>query len=528
MNVARGIVAVAIVGVASVSSIAQNDGGARTTAATVWSASPLEAARIARVESQVSAGIKGDAPIEQTLQQWMETFKIPGLSVAVFDRHKLAWAKTYGVKEAGGSDPVTLDTLFQAGSISKPVAAMAALHFVESGRWTLDRNINEKLISWKVPDNEFTKDQKVTLRRLLSHTAGTTVHGFPGYAVTEPMPTLVQILDGAKPANTAPVRVDVVPGSKGRYSGGGTTIVQLMMVDQLEKSFPQIMHETVLQPLGLSHSTFEQPLPSDRAALTATGTYANGRAVEGRWHVYPEMAAAGLWTTPSDLGRIAIEVSKASAGTSTRVLSRAMTKQMLTEQLPGTGIGFGLGFAVGPGNGRFGHNGADEGFQAYLTAFADTGSGVAIMANSDNGFLVFDHLAASVAREYNWPSLAPRDPSPAETVLLVAHIRGAERAITWFKAARAAGPADAFGPHLLNGCGYRLLRAGRSADAVKLFEANVALYPDDANAYDSLGEGQMAVGLKAEAIANYKKSLQMNPANTNAIRMLEKLGAQPQ
>jgi CubicO group peptidase (beta-lactamase class C family) len=525
MKRAQRIVALVLIATASIASIAQDGTGARSSPSTVWTASPLEAERIARVESQVSAGIRGEDPIELTIQQWMETFKIPGLSVAVFDRYALVWAKTYGTTKPGGPEPVTLDTLFQAGSISKPVTAMAALHFVEAGKWSLDRNINDKLRSWKLPENEFTSKHKVTLRRLLSHTAGTTVHGFPGYAVTDPVPGIVQVLDGEPPANTAPVRVDIAPGTKGRYSGGGTTIVQLMMIDQLGKPFPQIMQETVLQPLGLTHSTYEQPLPSERAAMAATGTRADGTAVEGKWHLYPEMAAAGLWTTPSDLAGVAIEVSKAYEGKSARVLSRAMTRRMLTEQLPGAGIGFGLGFAVGPGPTQFGHNGADEGFQAYLTAFADIGSGVAIMANSDNGSMVFDRLAASIAREYHWPSLATREPSPAETVALLAYVRGTERAIGWFKAASAAEPGEAFGPRVLNDCGYRLLRSGKIADAVKLFEANVEMYPGDANAYDSLGEGQMDAGLKTEAIANYRKSLQMNPANANAAKMLEMLGA---
>src|SRR5262245_24802181 len=289
---------------------------------------------------------------------------------------------------------------------------MAALPFVEAGKWTLDENINDKLISWKVPDNEFTTKEKVTLRRLLSHSAGTTVHGFPGYNVNDPVPTVVQVLDGKKPANTAPVRVDFVPGTQQRYSGGGTTIVQLMMVDQLKKPFPQIMMETVLGPLGLEHSTYEQPLPPDRAAMAATGTYADGTNVEGRWHLYPEMAAAGLWTTASDLARIAIEVSKARAGRSARVLTQAMTKQMLTTQA----TGFGLGLALGPGRNQYGHNGSDEGFQAYLTAFSDTGSGVAIMANSDNGVVIFEQLAASVASEYKWNSFGARKPPPFATV----------------------------------------------------------------------------------------------------------------
>jgi CubicO group peptidase (beta-lactamase class C family) len=333
------------------------------------------------------------------------------------------------------------------------------------------------------------------------------------------VPTLVQVLNGEKPANTSPVRVDIVPGTRERYSGGGTTIVQLMMVDQLKKPFPQIMMETVLRPLGLQHSTYEQPLPPDRAATAATGTYGDGTKVEGRWHIYPEMAAAGLWTTASDLARIAIEVSKAHAGTSARVLSQAMTKQMLTQQMPGTGLGYGLG----PGKSQYRHNGADEGFQAYLTAFADTGSGVVIMANSDNGSMIFERIAASVAQEYKWTSFTTRV-SPPYAAVVLAHTRGAERAIAWYRMAKATGPAQAFGPFVLNNAGYSVLRAGKLADAVKLFEANVALYPEDANAYDSLGEGQMAAGLKDAAIASYKKALEMNPKNAGAIRMLEKLG----
>ena len=488
---------------------------------TVWLASPDEAARLDRVESQVPpVAIQGEPPIALTIQQWMDLFKVPGLSVAVFDRFEMVWAKTYGVKQAGGADAVTLDTLFQAASISKPVTAMAALHFVEAGRWTLDEDINNRLLAWKVPGNEFTKQEKVTLRRLLSHTAGTTIHGFAGYQANQPLPTLPQVLDGQAPANSGPVRVDLVPGTKERYSGGGTTIVQLMMVDQLKKPFPQIMRETVLAPLGLQHSTYEQPLPPDRVPMAATGTYENGTSVTGGWFVHPEMAAAGLWTTASDLARIGLEVAKANAGTSTRVLSQAMAKQMLTEQMPRVGLGFGLG----PGQGQFRHNGANQGFQANLVAFAETGSGVVVMTNSDNGSNLFNPIAASVAKEYHWTSFVPAVQSPSAVVGLLVRTRGAERALAWYKAARAAGPAEAFGPGVLNQAGYSLLRAGRTSDAIKLFETNVALHPGDANAYDSLGEGQMAAGLKDAAIASYRKSLQLNPKNANAIEMLQKLG----
>jgi len=496
--------------------------GDRPKAATEWLVDPSHAARIAATERDIVAVVPGEAePLRLTLQRWMELYKIPGLSVAVFDQHKLAWSKAYGVKEAGRLDVVTLDTLFQAGSISKPVTAMAALHFVEAGRWSLDDAINDRLVSWKVPSNDLQKDEAVTLRRLLSHNAGTTVHGFPGYAVGAPVPTIVQVLNGEPPANTAPVRVDLIPGTKVRYSGGGTTIVQLMMVDQLKKPFPQIMAETVLQPLGMTHSTYEQPLPATRATETATGTRAGGQSVDGRWHIYPEMAAAGLWTTPSDLAKVAIEVSLAHGGTSSRVLSQAMTRQMLTPQAGG----FGLGFAVNPAGDTFGHNGADEGFQAYLLAFVGSGRGVVIMANSDSGFALFDRLADSIGRAYGWKGLDAKADPPSVTADLLTRLHGPDHAIAWYRAARGTGGAR-FGPADLNTLGYRLLQGRKVADAVKVFEVNVQLYPDDANAYDSLGEGQMLAGNTKAAIENYRKSLQMDPKNENAKKMLEKLEGQ--
>src|SRR5271169_2082391 len=198
--------------------------------------------RIRHVETGiVSIPLGGDQELLQfNLQQLMEAFEVPGLGVAVIDDFKLAWTKAYGVREAGTSTPVNPKTLFQAGSISKPVAATSALYLVEHGKLSLDEDVNQELKTWKVPENEFTATQRVTLRRLLSHSAGTTVHGFPGYAVGEPVPTTVQVLNGEKPANTAPVRVEMVPGTKYQYSGGGTTIVQLLLVDQLKKPFPQV------------------------------------------------------------------------------------------------------------------------------------------------------------------------------------------------------------------------------------------------------------------------------------------------
>jgi CubicO group peptidase (beta-lactamase class C family) len=513
----------ASVAVASCAAIAFLTAAAPPKPTTEWLARPSEAARLARVEAGLlPASVPGQEPLQLSIQRWMELYKIPGLSIAVFDKNTLVWAKSYGVKEAGSSAPVTIDTLFQAASISKPVTALAVLRYAEQGKWLLDANINDTLISWKLPDNEFTKEQKVTLRRLLSHTAGTTVHGFPGYSVNEPRPTLLQVLNGEKPANTAPVRVDLVPGSKTRYSGGGLLIVQQMMIDQLKKPFPQIMQEAVFSPLGLKHSTFEQPLPPALAATAATATDLGGESIEGHWHVYPELAAAGLWTTPSDLAAIAIEVSKAKAGTSQRVLSQRMAQQMLTPQSGAFGLGF-----YPEGADRFGHGGVNRGFQSDLIAFAGSGSGVVMMANSDNGMLLFERLAASVAAEYGWKSFSHRLNAPVFMVDLIARRQGPEAAVAWYKAKWSAGPNPELSPNILNSVGYGLLLGGKLNDALEVLEANVEFYPEDFNAHDSLGEAYFKAGRKEAAIASYQKSLQLNPRNTNAVKMLEQLGVPP-
>jgi len=207
-----------------------------------------------------SVVVKGSSAAMK-LTERMEHYKIPGVSIAVINDGHLDWARGFGVKEAGMNDPVVPATLFQAGSISKPVAAMAALRLVQEGKVDLDANVNERLKTWKIPDNEFTKDKKVTLRELLSHTAGMTVHGFPGYDAGAPVPTLVDVLNGIKPANTGSIRVDMVPSTKWRYSGGGYTVMQQLLVDLTGKTFPQVAHDNVISRIGLQSSTFEQPVP---------------------------------------------------------------------------------------------------------------------------------------------------------------------------------------------------------------------------------------------------------------------------
>jgi CubicO group peptidase (beta-lactamase class C family) len=482
---------------------------------------PVEA-RIERIERGIAPiALGGEAPIELDLLRLMKLYNDPGLSVAVIEGYRIAWAKGYGTTEPGGKTPVSARTLFQAGSISKPVAATGMLALVQAGKLSLDEDVNRKLKTWKLPENEFTRDQKVTLRRLASHTAGLTVHGFPGYDVDERVPTIAEILDGRKPANTPAIRVDLVPGTKERYSGGGITIEQLLMTDVTGQPFPELMKQTVLAKIGMSDSSYAQPLPPAWAARTAVGTYAGGKPVHGRWHVYPEMAAAGLWTTPTDLAKFAIEIALSRQGKSNRVLTEKTTLEMLTPVLEEAGLGF---FVSKERPGEFGHNGADEGFQALLAMNWDTGQGLAIMANSDNGLSVASELLRSVAKEYAW-KYAPAPRSDGEQLLLLAELKGADAVIAKFDHLKNSGdPAKRPEERVLNAIGYRVfLQADKPAEAVKIFEKNAAEYPESSNVYDSLAEAYAAAGKKEPAIENYEKSLKLDAKNEHAKEQLKKL-----
>jgi CubicO group peptidase (beta-lactamase class C family) len=362
------------------------------------------AARIKRVEEGlVPAKAEPNAP-PGNIQDRMQFYKVPGVSVAVINDFKIEWAKGYGVLDVGTGEAVRLSSLFQAASISKPIAAMAALKLVQDGKLDLNADVNAALKSWTLPDNEFTALTKVTLKHLLSHTGGLTVHGFPGYAVPGPVPTLIMVLNGERPANTAPIRVDAVPGRTFRYSGGGYVIVQQLILDVGGKPFPEFMKDTVLSPLGLWDSTYEQPLLPDKLKSAAAGHRADGSLVPGKRHIYPEMAAAGLWTTATDLAAFAIEIQKSALGRSNKVLTQATVDLMLT---PVKG-NYGLGLGIDPNGSYFQHDGGNEGFACLMYSSRQGGTGLVVMTNSDNGGRLFPEILKSVANEYKWTGFESR------------------------------------------------------------------------------------------------------------------------
>ena len=374
------------------------------------SAADLEA-RIERVENGLlpPSVVKGEAVAPMKLRERMQFYKTPGVSVAVVNEGRIEWARGYGTLEAGGKAPVTVTTVFQSASLSKPVAAMAALHLVERQKLDLDMDVNGSLKSWRIPENELTQAEKVTLRRILNHSGGLTVSGFLGYAAKTPIPTVAQILDGTPPANSKPIRVNTLPGTKMRYSGGGYVILQQLLTDTTGKPFSDLMDQLVLRRLKMGHSSFRQSLPPRLAANATAGHLPNGQKIDGGHFTYPESAAAGLWSTPEDLAKFVIELQRSLQGKSKRVITRAMTQQMLTPQIENSGLGL---FVDGMDQSRrFTFTGSNVGFKSYLVGYFESGQGAIVMTNSENGAQLMLEILRSIAAEYRWPDYHPRERS---------------------------------------------------------------------------------------------------------------------
>lgn len=461
-----------------------------------------------------------------TLSRMMGIYHEPGFSVAVAAHGQIGWARGFGLTAAGRHTPVTPHTLFQAASISKPITAAGALWLVQQGKLSLDADVNRDLTGWRVPDDSFTSTHKVTLRRLLSHNAGVNVPGFDGYARGQPLPTTEETLDGRPPANNPPVRVTTVPGTACDYSGGGFTIVGLLMKDVSGQSFDDFMDAHVLLPAGMTESTFRQELPPALAARAATGTDRHGKPLSGKWRLFPELAPDGLWSTPTDLVKFALEIARSARDSANHVLSQSSAREMLTMQCRddpggGTGLGFALGYQKHPG--IFFHNGSNAGFQSVLMMDPDAGWGYAAMGNSDNFEAVNRAVFQTLSTWYGW-GVESRSRDLGENLTIIRALRNAATALEYYQWAQSTGFAGLrHDVNTLNNFGYSLLGEKRFADAIRALEWNAAAYPNDANTYDSLGEAYMDAGERNLAIRNYEKSLELDPKNENAAARLKQL-----
>lgn len=330
----------------------------------------------------------------------MAHYLVPGVSVAVIENCRIIDARAFG-RAAPAGGPATSRTLFQAGSISKTFTAVAALRLVERGALSLDGDVRQTLTSWKLPDSPLLLGRSVTLRGLLSHTAGINQEGGIGYSRDAPLPTLIDMLEGRPPANTAPIRVERAPGSGWRYSGGGYYIAQALMSDATGMKYPRLMERLVFRPLRMRDSSFSQPLDRQRIPFAARAAGPDGSPLEGGWRVNPELAAGGLWTTPSDVARLAIAAARAVRGDRGGFLGSVAAREFMTRG-PGN---WGLGVDLGPAGGsrRFGHTGHNVGFSSEFVIYPDTCQGAVVMTNADQGGWLVSEVLRAIGDSYGWP-----------------------------------------------------------------------------------------------------------------------------
>ena len=360
--------------------------------------------RIQDVENKLISRQATSDTTRWSLSERMDHYKVPAVSIAVIENYKIDWVKSYGWADKENKIPATTQTLFQAASISKSINAIGILNWVKANDIDLHADINTYLNSWQFKYGKKANGKKISLANLLSHTAGLSYDGFFGYEPWQPLPTIEQILMGKKPANSKKVKSICEPDKQFNYSGGGTLISQLMLSENIGIPYDNYMKEKVLNILGMTNSFFTQPPPEN--VPLATSHWMSGTPLEGEFHIYPELAAAGLWTNPTDLGHFIIEIQKSLLGRSNLLLSQEATKEMLTpylkDEIPGLGYTC-FGFFITKINGKsyFSHGGNVEGSNCYYFGSMEDGKGLVIMTNSEN-FNIIPEIIQSVGKVYKW------------------------------------------------------------------------------------------------------------------------------
>jgi CubicO group peptidase (beta-lactamase class C family) len=328
--------------------------------------------------------------LDELVPQLLEENDVPGAAVALVGDGEVAWSAGYGLADRERGVPVTADTVFQVASLSKPVTAWGVMRLVESGKLELDAPVEQYLTRWHLPPSRYDAGG-VTIHRLLSHTAGLSLGGYPGIPPDRELPTVEESLSGNN-GGAGDVRITMEPGAQFSYSGGGYTLLQLVIEEVTGESFSEFMQEQVLQPLGMFHSSFEWR--SDLRPATAVAYSATGAPLPN--YLFTEKAAAGLYTTAPDLARfLAAEMPGPNGEPAGRgVLSPDTLALMFTPVLPGqVETAYGLGHRISTlqdGSKVVSHGGANAGWRASFAALPKQGQGIVVLTNSDKGGAVIE------------------------------------------------------------------------------------------------------------------------------------------
>ncbi len=331
----------------------------------------------------------------------MKFYNVPSVSIAVINNGKIEWAKAYGYADIEAKRLANTTTLYQAASISKSVNALGIMKLVQDGKLSLEKDIREYLKTWTFPDNGFSKGKAITLKNLLSHTAGLSTSGFMGYARTDTIPSINQILDGERPANSETVKPILPPNTQFKYSGGGTTISRKILNDNVSSNYDSLMQAIVLKPLKMTNSTFSQPLNSQYKNF-AFAYNESMQALKGNFNIYPEQAPDGLWTTATDLAKFVISIQQSLKNNRTSLLKQNVAKKMLTPVLSSSDVALGTSIQEKGDEKYFTHSGANLGYRTVYYGSLTTGNGIVVLTNSDNGKALIDEILNSVAIVYKW------------------------------------------------------------------------------------------------------------------------------
>ncbi len=331
----------------------------------------------------------------------MKFYKIPSVSIAVINNGKIEWTKTYGYADIETKRLANTTTLYQVASITKSVNGLGIMKLVQDGKLTLTKDIRNYLKSWTFPDNELSKNKLITLKNLLSHTAGLSVHGFIGYSTSDSIPTINQILNGERPANNESIKPIYPINEHFEYSGGGYSVIRKILDDNISSNYDSLMQAVVLKPLKITNSTFSQPL------LTQYKNYAYGsdkemQPLKGNYYIYPEQSAGGLWSTATDIAKFVLSIQNDLKGSPNSLIDKHLSDEMLTPVLNNYALGFGV--VQKSGEKYFWHEGENYGYNSIYYGSFTTGKGVVILTNGypSNGQPFIQELLNSVATAYSW------------------------------------------------------------------------------------------------------------------------------